>query len=232
MCGRLALHTIPSQFSSLFPRLDFSNASFSYNVCPTQRLLALRLSVVDSKLELANLRWGLVPAWADDLSIGASMINARCETVEQKPSFRSAFQSRRCVILANGFYEWKKVTPRSKQPYYIHRRDGNLLCFAGLWETWQAPESKAVQTTTILTTQANQVLSPLHHRMPVILDHLSLDDWLQPGGALDLQSLYAPWPAEELNLHCVSAAMNKPSYNQPDCIDPIDVNPTQQRELF
>ena len=141
MCGRLALHTIPSQFASLFPRLDFSNASFSYNVCPTQRLLAIRLSALDLKLELINLRWGLVPAWANNPSVGARMINARCETVAQKPSFRAAFQSRRCVILANGFYEWKKVPPRSKQPYYIHRLDGNLMCFAGLWETWQSPES-------------------------------------------------------------------------------------------
>ena len=232
MCGRLALHTIPSQFASLFPDLNFSKLNLSYNICPTQTLSALKLSAADSNFEFANFRWGLVPAWADDLSIGARMINARCETVDQKPSFRSAFQSRRCVILANGFYEWKKVSPRSKQPYYIHRRDGQLMCFAGLWETWQAPESEAVQTTTILTTQANQVLSPLHHRMPVILHEDSLDDWLRPDKSLDTTSLFAPWPDEDLKLHCVSAAMNKPSYDQPDCIAPIEANHSKQRELF
>ena len=232
MCGRLTLHTIPGEFASLFPQLDFSISKFSYNVCPTQALHALRISPADSKLEFAQLRWGLVPAWAEDLSIGARMINARCETVDQKPSFRSAFKSRRCVILANGFYEWKTVSPRNKQPYYIYRHDGKPMCFAGLWETWQAPESEVVQTATILTTQANQVLSSLHDRMPVMLDENSLDDWLRTDAELDEAELFAPWPAEDLNLHGVSPAVNKPSYDQPDCIDPTDVNPTQQRELF
>ena len=232
MCGRLALHTIPSQFASLFPRLDFSNANLGYNVCPTQWLLSLRLSTADAQLELANLRWGLVPAWASDISIGARMINARCETVDQKPAFRTAFQARRCVILANGFYEWKKVSPRSKQPYYIYRRDGNLMCFAGLWESWQSPDSETIQTTTILTTQANGILSPLHDRMPVMLDHDSFDKWLRPDAAFDTSRLFAPWPAEELKLHCVSPAMNKPSYDQPDCIDPVETNHSEQGKLF
>jgi len=232
MCGRLDLHTIPSQFASLFPQLDFSKADLSYNVCPTQLLLALRPSSTDAELELTKLRWGLVPAWADDLTVGARMINARSETVDQKPSFRSAFQSRRCVILANGFYEWKKVSLRNKQPYYIHRQDGNLMCFAGLWETWQPTSGEAVQTTTILTTQANEVLLPLHDRMPVMLNHNSLDDWLRPNGSNDTTDLFTPWSAEELKLHAVSAAMNKPSYDQPDCIAPVEVNQSQQGELF
>ena len=232
MCGRLALHTIPSQFANLFSSLDFSKARLGYNVCPTQSLSALRLSAAGSNLELTNFRWGLVPAWADDLSVGARMINARCETVDQKPSFRSAFQSRRCVILANGFYEWKKVSPRSKQPFYIHRRDKQLMCFAGLWESWQKAETEAVQTTTVLTTQANELLSPLHHRMPVMLDQNSLDDWLRPDAKFDTASLFAPWPADDLKLHRVSAAMNKPNYNQPDCIEPIDDDHREQKELF
>ena len=124
------------------------------------------------------------------------MINARSETVDQKRSFRSAFQSRRCVILANGFYEWKQVSPRSKQPFYIYRRDGQLMCFAGLWETWQQQQDQPVQTTTILTTQANEILSPLHHRMPVMLHHDSLENWMQPDAELDTANLYSPWPSE------------------------------------
>ena len=232
MCGRLALHTIPSQFASLFPWLDFSKAELGYNVCPTQPLMALRYLSADSNLELARLRWGLVPAWADDPSIGASMINARCETVDQKPAFRSAYQSRRCVILANGFYEWKKVSPRTKQPFYIHRGDEQLMCFAGLWETWQQADDKQLQTTTILTTAANELLTPLHHRMPVMIDYHSLDDWLRPKTSSDAKSLFTPWPAAELMLHCVSVAMNKPDYDQSECIEPVEINHGQQRELF
>ena len=127
MCGRLALHTIPSHFADLFSKLNFSAARFGYNICPTQRLLALRNSANDSNWELANLRWGLIPAWAKDINVGSRMINARCETVAQKPSFRAAFKSRRCVILANGFFEWKKASSH-KQPYYIHRTDEQLMC--------------------------------------------------------------------------------------------------------
>ena len=232
MCGRLTLHTIPKQFASLFPRFDFSNVDLGYNVCPTQSLSALRLSPKDSELELAHLRWGLVPAWADDLSIGARMINARCETVDQKPSFRSAFRSRRCIILANGFYEWKKISPSSKQPYYIYRPDGQLMCFAGLWESWQQQDEQPIQTATILTTRANELLSPLHHRMPVMLAHDSINHWLQPSAITESASLFSPWPDDELTMHCVSPAMNKPNYEQPDCIKPVEGDYKEQRELF
>lgn len=232
MCGRIDLHTIPSHFADLFDQLNFSGTRYGYNICPTQRLLALRNSTADSKLEVVHLRWGLVPAWADDINIGARMINARCETVAQKPSFRSAFKSRRCIILANGFYEWKKVSTRSKQPYYIHRTDGQLMCFAGLWESWQSPANDTIETTTILTTQANPLLSPLHDRMPVMVSENSLESWLQPDPTSDPTDLFLPWPAKDLQLHPVSPAMNRPDFDQPECIAPVEISPDVQGELF
>ena len=231
MCGRLALHTIPSHFADLFSKLNFSAARFGYNICPTQRLLALRNSANDSNLELANLRWGLIPAWAKDINVGSRMINARCETVAQKPSFRAAFKSRRCVILANGFFEWKKASSH-KQPYYIHRTDEQLMCFAGLWESWQSPANETIQTATILTTQANQLLSPLHDRMPVMLLENSLESWLQPTAGSNPASLFQPWPTKDLQLHAVSPAMNRPDYDQPACIAPVEINHDIQGELF
>ncbi len=232
MCGRIDLHTIPNHFADLFDKLNFSGTRFSYNICPTQRLLALRKSTADSNLEPVHLRWGLVPPWADDINVGARMINARCETVAQKPSFRSAFKSRRCIILANGFYEWKKVSTRSKQPFYIHRNDGQLMCFAGLWESWQSPTNEAIETTTILTTQANSALSPLHDRMPVMVSENSLESWLQPDSISDPTDLFRPWPAKALQLHPVSPAMNRPDFDQPECIAPVEINHDVQGELF
>ncbi len=211
------------------------------------------------------LRWGLVPHWATDLKIGASMINARSETVAEKPSFRAAFKQRRCVILADGFFEWKKL-PDGKQPFYIYRRasDSRLggevkassrpenasaaigelnepFCFAGLWESWRDPDTKAnndsattaigtaengtVETCTILTTGANSTMQDLHDRMPVILSGPARDVWLDRSitDRETLQSLLLPCPADWLAMYPVSRSVNKPSYDQPECVTPVEM---------
>lgn len=175
-------------FESLhFGALAIPDLTPRFNICPTQSVLAVRQR--EKKLSAEELRWGLVPFWAKELKIGAKMINARSETVASKPAFRSAFKSRRCLIIADGFFEWKK-TKSGKQPYFIGRSDSKPYVMAGLWESWKDPqpslfddegEKQTVETCTIITTSANRFMAPLHDRMPVILnDNDAMQFWLDP----------------------------------------------------
>lgn len=171
------------------------------------------------------MRWGLVPSWARDISLGSRMINARSETAAEKPAFRSAFKKRRCLVLADGFYEWKK-TDSGKQPFYIRVR-GGLYAMAGLWERWQPSEGEnreSIETCTILTTQANNALAGLHDRMPVILDTTDFRRWLDPNGtrAEPLLPLLKPCPDDWITFWPVSTRVNRPAHDQPDCIEPLD----------
>jgi putative SOS response-associated peptidase YedK len=168
-----------------------------------------------------GLRWGLVPHWADDIKIGYSLINARSETAADKPAFRKAFRDRRCLILTDGFYEWQKLEDR-KQPYYIRRRDGKPFAFAGLWESWSKGETP-VQSCTILTTDANDLMRPLHDRMPVILDPGNFDRWLDPtvNKPAEVQPLLAPCPADWLQAIPVSTHVNNPRHEDASCVTPI-----------
>jgi putative SOS response-associated peptidase YedK len=167
------------------------------------------------------LRWGLIPSWAKDKSIGNHTINARSETAHEKPAFRSAFKKRRCLILADGFFEWKKDGP-TKQPYLIRLKTGKPFAFAGLWEYWDK-EGEPLETCSIMTTQANELLKPLHERMPVILKKKDFEKWLDPNlqEPAKIQAYLQPLNPEELTLFPVSSRVNSPRNNDADCIQPL-----------
>lgn len=189
-----------------------------FNVAPTQSVAAIRQT--DQRRELVLLRWGLVPAWAKDIAIGNKMINARAETVAEKPAFRSAFKRRRCLILTDGYYEWQK-TGTQKQPYHIHMRDGRPFVFAGLWERWQEPtQSQAVETCTIITTAANEQTTPIHDRMPVILNAGASDLWLDESveDRGKLEPLLVPYAADDLVFDRISTHVNNPRNEGPSCL--------------
>ena len=192
----------------------------SYNIAPMQQIAAVRSSELDGH-ELVMFRWGLVPGWADDLSIGNRMINARAESVAEKPAFRTAFKKRRCLVLADGFYEWQK-TGKAKQPYFIHLKGRKPFCFAGLWERWSKGE-KPVETCTILTTDANKLMAPLHDRMPVIIAPKDYGLWLDAAVQEPerLQALLQPYPDAEMEAYPVSTLVNSPKNNSPECVEPI-----------
>jgi len=177
MCGRFAFYSPTEATAALFAVSDVPVVKPRYNIAPTQSIAAIRASAEETR-ELALLRWGLVPFWAKDPSISNRMINARAETVAEKPSFRVAYRKRRCLILADGFYEWRKESD-GKIPYFISLASGDPFAFAGLWEDWHAKDSdESLQSTAIITTAANEFMSQLHHRMPVVLEKDAADRWL------------------------------------------------------
>ena len=181
MCGRFTLNTPASEIATLFDGLEIPPQEPRHNICPTQDVLAVRQ--IDQQAQAVMLRWGLVPFWAKELKIGSRMINARSETVFEKPSFRAAAKSKRCVIVADGFYEWTPIEgQKKKQPWLIARADNRPLLMAGLWERWRdksaGPDAPVVETCTIVTTAANKFMSPIHNRMPVLLDDEQLSFWL------------------------------------------------------
>jgi putative SOS response-associated peptidase YedK len=219
MCGRYTLASPTERLAEEFG-VDASSIELSpnYNVAPTQGVAAVLEEGGQRRLEV--LRWGLIPPWADDPGIGSRMINARSETAPGKPSFRRAFRERRCLIPADGFYEWQR-TNGAKQPYYIHMEDGRPFAFAGLWESWSKGGEGEVRTCTILTTGANALVGEVHDRMPVILAHDAYDVWLDPASERDeLTGLLAPYPEDEMEAYPVSRFVNSPSNNDPRCIEP------------
>jgi putative SOS response-associated peptidase YedK len=177
MCGRFAFYSPGEATAALFGVNGALPVEARYNIAPTQYIAAIRNDGEDDR-ELAMLRWGLVPFWAKDPSIGNRMINARAETVAEKPSYRAAYRHRRCLVLADGFYEWH-TEGGIKRPHYISAADGQPFAFAALWENWQSKVSdESIQSTTIITTEANEFMSTLHHRMPVVLRSEIADRWL------------------------------------------------------
>jgi putative SOS response-associated peptidase YedK len=219
MCGRYTLTTSVERLAAEF---GFGASSVelppNYNVAPTQEVAAVLSEGGDRRLEL--LRWGLIPSWADDPGIGSRMINARSETAPEKPSFRRAFRERRCLIPADGFYEWKR-TNGAKQPYYIRMQEGRPFAFAGLWESWSNDGGPEIRSCTILTTGPNALVGGIHDRMPVILPAGSYDAWLDPEAEKEeLAPLLAPYPEDEMEAYPVSRFVNSPSNNDPRCIEP------------
>ncbi len=183
MCGRFAFYSPSEAAAALFGVSGSVDIGPRYNIAPTQYVAAVR-NAADEERELVTLRWGLVPFWAKDPSIGNRMINARAETVAEKPSYRNAYKHRRCLVLADGFYEWRRQGD-VKTPYYISLASGEPFALAGLWENWTDKETgESLQTTTLITTEANDFMMPLHHRMPVILEGGTATDWL--AGSRDL----------------------------------------------
>ena len=227
MCGRFTQRLPWRELDELLDLLGPArNLRPRYNVAPGQSIAAVRPT--DSGRRLSMLRWGLVPAWAKEPNVGYKMINARSETAHHKPSFRDAFRARRCLIPADGFYEWKREG-KAKQPYLIGMKDGGGFVFAGLWESWRVPEGLALtgslselepgdtlETCTILTTEANATLAPIHPRMPVILPPDAYAPWLA-GEAAPL----APYPAEAMTFHPVSTLVNKPANDDERCVEVI-----------
>jgi len=219
MCGR---YTLTTPVERLAEEFGFDDSSVelpqNYNVAPTQSVAAVLEEGGQRRLEV--LRWGLIPPWADDPQIGSRMINARSETAPGKPSFRRAFRERRCLIPADGFYEWQR-TNGAKQPYYIHMQDGRPFAFAGLWESWSKGGDGEVRTCTILTTGANALVGEVHDRMPVILAPDAYGVWLDPASERDeLTGLLAPYPEDEMEAYPVSRFVNSPQNNDPRCIEP------------
>ncbi len=236
MCGRFSLTTPLEGLRALFGFEELPNLAPRSNIAPTQSVAAIRQDEEGGR-HLAALRWGLVPAWAKDLSIGARMINARGETLAEKPAFRAAFKQRRCLIAADGFYEWQTLGKGAKQPYRIEFSGRPPFAFAGLWERWRDPAAadreSQVESCTIVTVAANETLRPLHDRMPVILAPEDFSGWLAPGSdPATLQALLRPWPDEggaygPLSLYAVSTAVNKVANDGPELLLPLDERPRQ-----
>jgi putative SOS response-associated peptidase YedK len=221
MCGRFTLRTPAAAVAEHFALLDVSPLAPRYNIAPSQPVAVVRLDpdAPEPRRRLAFLRWGLVPSWAKDPAIGNRLINARIETAAEKPAFRAAWRHRRCLIAADGFYEWRKLGAR-KQPYFIHLPDDGLFAFAGLWESWEGPGHAALETCTILTTEAGDLLRPIHDRMPVILPPESYARWLDAdaGPPDELRSPAAPYPSDALEFHAVGMTVNSPANDGPQCL--------------
>lgn len=220
MCGRFTLRTNPHQLALIFGCEIPSDLPASYNVAPTQSVAALR-SREDGQREFTLLRWGLIPHWAKEISIGNRMINARAETIAEKPAYRSAFRQRRCLVLADGYFEWQKVG-KSKQPFLIQMRDEAPFAMAGLWESWLDPQQGgAVESCTIVTTEANELTRPIHDRMPVILSAESYGLWLDRRQREQnvLLPLLRPFEPNSMLVNPVSTRVNNPRNNDPGCVE-------------
>jgi putative SOS response-associated peptidase YedK len=222
MCGRYTLKTPGKLVADLFGLAEEPSLFPRYNIAPTQPvpvIRVLRANPDTKQRELVPLRWGLVPSWADDPAIGNRLINARSETVSSKPSFRGAFRHRRCLVPADGFYEWKKEGSK-KQPVYIRKKDGQPFAFAGLWEEWER-EGEVIESCTIITTAANDLMAEFHDRMPVILEPKDYGLWLDPGvqDPKLLEPLLRPFPSGEMEVYPVSRLVNDPRHEDPKCIE-------------
>jgi len=206
MCGRFVLITDLSEITESFNIREIScDYKTGENISPGQLVTAV---VQEEENRLVNFRWGLIPSWAKGPSIGSKMFNARAETVAEKPSFRSAFNKRRCLIIADGFYEWQKPG-KGKKPFYFSLQSGKPFGFAGLYESWVSPDKKQIQTCTIITTDSNELILPVHDRMPVILSRNNESIWLncENQNKKELMSLLKPYPAEEMEIEEVKTRL-------------------------
>lgn len=224
VCGRYSLFTdyaiLIDRFNVEKMAVDEGEYTPSYNVAPSQQIIAI---INDShKNRLGTLRWGLIPPWAKDEKIGSKMINARSETVAEKPSFRNAFKKKRCLVVADSFYEWQRKGGE-KIPMRIKLKNGEPFAFAALWESWKAPDGKTVNTCSILTTEANSLMKSIHDRMPVILTKEEEEMWLDPNveDVERLKGLLKPYKAEEMEAYRVSEEVNSPKNNKPELIEKV-----------
>ena len=219
MCGRYELHSHPAAIALAFGLAYPPEIHPRYNVAPMQPVPIVRLNAAGER-ELVQMRWGLVPRWAKDPSIGAKMINARAETVATKPTYRTAFRRHRCLLPADGFYEWRVRADGAKQPLRIGMKDESLFGLAGLYERWLSPDGEPLDTCTVLTTDANALLKSLHDRMPVIVPPDAYEQWLDPDWP-DAASLIAPYRAESMTYWPVSTRVNSVKNDDADCIVPL-----------
>jgi len=224
MCGRFVLTQSSEAIADTF-KMEVPDFLPRYNIAPSSAIAAILEIDEVGKREFVYLRWGLIPSWAKDPAISYKLINARSETVSEKPSFRYAFKHRRCVILADGFYEWQRTegSKAKKQPYYFTLKDSQFMAFAGLWERWESSEGDLINSCTILTVGANELLQPIHDRMPVILPPPDWDTWLDKSITRGdrLQPLLKPLASELMESHAVGTKVNSPKNNTPECLQPL-----------
>lgn len=209
MCGRFVLNETPKKLAEHFHLTGDMDFQPSWNIAPSTKIISVTANQEGNR-GLLKMRWGLIPSWAKDASIGNKLTNARGETVAEKPSFRSAFRSRRCIIPASGFYEWETENG-IKQPWYISLKSGDPMAFAGLWETWRTPEGESLESCCIITTSPNSLMEQIHDRMPVILPSEQWDSWLSPQDrqAEKLQQLICPHDSESMQAWPVTRELNK-----------------------
>ena len=223
MCGRFLLSTPARELATHFGLDEVPSLFARYNIAPTQAIGIVRLTEGPGRREWATVSWGLVPSWAGDPDVGSRLINARAETAADKPSFRTALRRRRCLVPADGFYEWQAVG-RRKQPHLIRPRQGGPLAFAGLWERWHGPGGICLETVAILTTEANDAVRPIHDRMPVLLRPQDYSTWLDPlrQHPAELQPLLRPWPVEDTEIIGLGPWVSNPRHEGPRCLEPAD----------
>jgi putative SOS response-associated peptidase YedK len=223
MCGRFTLTVNPADLRDTFSEYIFPpKFGPRFNIAPSQPVLAIPN---DEKNTADFFIWGLIPMWAKDPSIGNRLINARGETVAEKPSFRGSFKYKRCLILADGFYEWKANSgKKTKTPYFIHMKDRKPFALAGLWDSWEGPDGSSVKTCTIITTTPNELMEHIHDRMPVILHPRDYAKWLDisPQTPENLLPLIKPFPTDEMSAYRVSTLVNKPANDTPELIVPVE----------
>ncbi len=223
MCGRFTLTVDPGQLQEAFPWVEFpEDISLRYNIAPSQPVAVVPNDGLN-RVDFFN--WGLIPFWAKDPKIGNRMINARAETLAEKPSFRGSFKYKRCLVLADGFYEWRKEPgTKTKTPMYLRMKNHKPFAFAGLWDNWHSSDGSEIRTCTIITTEPNTLVKEIHNRMPVILSQNVYSDWLQEGenDPSLLISFLQPYPAEEMEAYPVSRYVNSPQNDSPECIIPTD----------
>jgi len=234
MCGRYRL-TAKERWLSNYFNIDPEDLDWAarWNVAPTQEVATIRQDAKLPKRKFSLMRWGLIPYWSKDSSFAASTINAASETVVDKPAFREPLRRRRCLLPADGFYEWKRIGPKQKQPYNIGMADDGVFAFAGLWDRWNGPEGKTIESCTILTTNANPLLKPLHDRMPVILHRDDYDRWLDPGitDPARVTDLLRPFDGRLMRIYPVSETVNRADSEGPECAQEV-APATEQRSLF
>ncbi len=222
MCGRFALTISPAGLAKLFELDELPALEPRYNIAPTQAIAAVLKGRDEARRILKMMQWGLVPFWAKDPGIGLKMINARSESVAEKPAFRDAFAHKRCLVPASGFYEWQKQGVQ-KQPYFIRLRDADGFAMAGLWQHWEGEDGQVIESCNILTTDSNEFMQPIHDRMPVILPPENYDLWLDSDTADKerLLQLLRPFPGDRMEAYPVSKSVNRPAHDAPDCIEPL-----------
>jgi putative SOS response-associated peptidase YedK len=222
MCGRFTLTVDPAELQDAFADFKFP-AKFAprFNIAPSQPILAIPN---DGKDKADFFVWGLIPSWAKDPAIANRLINARGETLSEKPAFRGVYKYKRCLILANGFYEWKSQPgTKTRVPHFIHLKSGAVFAFAGLWDEWHSSDGSTLRSCTIVTTSPNDLMSKIHNRMPVILQPSDYAEWLDasPRAPASLAHLIQPFPADLMEAYPVSTLVNSPANDHPDCLEPV-----------
>jgi len=222
MCGRFTLRASPRVIAEQFALFEVPPFTARFNIAPTQPVPVIRLAPERPapRRELVWLRWGLIPSWAQDPAVGSRLINARAETAADKPAFRTALRQRRCLVAADGFYEWQHAG-RAKQAFFLHFRDDRPFAFAGLWEAWEGPQQARLETCTLLTTEANALIRPIHDRMPVILPPDAYQSWLDPAvqDPRQLLPLLVPCASDQIEAYPVGGFVNSPSHDAPRCVE-------------